>query len=316
MGPKRLKTALIAGGAGFIGSNLVGLLLQENYKVIVADNFVTGFKKNIKAHSKNSNFSLIEVDISEKELDFNDVHLDVIFHLASPASPPKYMKLPHETIRANVRGTENLIKLAKSKKARFIFASTSEIYGDPLVSPQSENYWGNVNSVGVRSIYDESKRMGETISSLYASEGVDVGIVRIFNTYGPLMDPYDGRVVSTFIRQALKNEDFTVQGTGSQTRSFCFIDDLIRGIFKFSLTNNFGPLNLGNPIEMSVLDLATAVARVLEVDTNIRYLPALEDDPQNRRPDIRLAKKMIDWEPFTDLENGIKKTAYWIKDNL
>ena len=311
-----MNTALIAGGAGFIGSNLVGLLLKENYKVIVVDNLITGFKKNIEEYSTNENFSFIEFDITNPELSLKEEKIDIIFHLASPASPPKYFKLPHETIKANTVGTENLLKLAKEKKARFIFASTSEVYGDPLVSPQKESYWGNVNPIGPRSIYDEAKRLGETLCSLYATEGEDVGIVRIFNTYGPNMDPFDGRVVSTFIRQALSNEAFSIQGSGQQTRSFCYVDDLINGIYKFAQADHLGPINLGNPNEMSVLDLAAVISSTLKVETKLVYLPALMDDPQNRNPDITLANSLLDWAPAVTLEDGIKRTATWIKLNL
>jgi dTDP-glucose 4,6-dehydratase len=313
LGLKRLNTALIAGGAGFIGSNLVGLLLKENYKVIVVDNLITGFKKNIEEYSTNENFSFIEFDITNPELSLKEEKIDIIFHLASPASPPKYFKLPHETIKANTVGTENLLKLAKEKKARLIFASTSEVYGDPLVSPQKESYWGNVNPIGPRSIYDEAKRLGETLCSLYATEGVNVGIVRIFNTYGPNMDPFDGRVVSTFIRQALSNEAFSIQGSGQQTRSFCYVDDLINGIYKFAQADHLGPINLGNPNEMSVSDLAAVISTTLNVEIKFEFLPALIDDPQNRKPDITLATSLIDWMPVIQLEDGIRKTATWIK---
>ena len=308
-----MNTALIAGGAGFIGSNLVGLLLKENYKVIVVDNLITGFKKNIEEYSTNENFSFIEFDITNPELSLKEEKIDIIFHLASPASPPKYFKLPHETIKANTVGTENLLKLAKEKKARLIFASTSEVYGDPLVSPQKESYWGNVNPIGPRSIYDEAKRLGETLCSLYATEGVNVGIVRIFNTYGPNMDPFDGRVVSTFIRQALSNEAFSIQGSGQQTRSFCYVDDLINGIYKFAQADHLGPINLGNPNEMSVSDLAAVISTTLNVEIKFEFLPALIDDPQNRKPDITLATSLIDWMPVIQLEDGIRKTATWIK---
>ena len=308
-----MNTALIAGGAGFIGSNLVGLLLKKNYKVIVVDNLITGFKKNIEEYSTNENFSFIEFDITNPELSLKEEKIDIIFHLASPASPPKYFKLPHETIKANTVGTENLLKLAKEKKARFIFASTSEVYGDPLVSPQKESYWGNVNPIGPRSIYDEAKRLGETLCSLYATEGVNVGIVRIFNTYGPNMDPFDGRVVSTFIRQALSNEAFSIQGSGQQTRSFCYVDDLINGIYKFAQADHLGPINLGNPNEMSVSDLAAVISTTLNVEIKFEFLPALIDDPQNRKPDITLATSLIDWMPVIQLEDGIRKTATWIK---
>ena len=315
MGIERLKTALVAGGAGFIGSNLCEFLLKKNYRVIAIDNYITGFSKNL-AKCFDKNFTFLNVDISKNSSELEDIAPDVIFHLASPASPPKYLKLPHETIRANIQGTENLLNLAKKKTARLIFSSTSEIYGDPQISPQPETYWGNVNPIGPRSIYDESKRMGETLCALYSTEGVNVGIMRLFNTYGPYMDPYDGRVVSTFIRQALRGEPYTIYGTGEQTRSFCYIDDLISAIHKFSLINYLGPINLGNPNEMTMLELASLVSNVLEVDIPIKHLTALEDDPQTRNPDISLAINLLDWKPETNLELGISKTAKWIKSNI
>lgn len=315
MGIERLKTALVAGGAGFIGSNLCEFLLKKNYRVIAVDNYITGFSKNL-AKCVDKNFTFLNVDISKNSSELEDIAPDVIFHLASPASPPKYLKLPHETIRANIQGTENLLNLAKKKTARLIFSSTSEIYGDPQISPQPETYWGNVNPIGPRSIYDESKRMGETLCALYSTEGVNVGIMRLFNTYGPYMDPYDGRVVSTFIRQALRGEPYTIYGTGEQTRSFCYIDDLISAIHKFSLIDYLGPINLGNPNEMTMLELASVVSNVLEVDIPIKHLAALEDDPQTRNPDISLAINLLDWKPETNLELGISKTAKWIKSNI
>lgn len=315
MGIERLKTALVAGGAGFIGSNLCEFLLKKNYRVIAVDNYITGFSKNL-AKCVDKNFTFLNVDISKNSSELEDIAPDVIFHLASPASPPKYLKLPHETIRANIQGTENLLNLAKKKTARLIFSSTSEIYGDPQISPQPETYWGNVNPIGPRSIYDESKRMGETLCALYSTEGVNVGIMRLFNTYGPYMDPYDGRVVSTFIRQALRGEPYTIYGTGEQTRSFCYIDDLISAIHKFSLIDYLGPINLGNPNEMTMLELASVVSNVLEVDIPIKHLASLEDDPQTRNPDISLAINLLDWKPETNLELGISKTAKWIKSNI
>jgi dTDP-glucose 4,6-dehydratase len=216
----------------------------------------------------------------------------------------------------NTTGTDNLLQLAKSKNARIIFASTSEIYGDPLVSPQSESYWGNVNPIGPRSIYDEAKRLGETLCSQYRREGVNVGIVRIFNTYGPFMDPFDGRVVSTFIRQALRGEKYSIQGTGEQTRSFCYVDDLVRGIDLFSNLDTMGPINLGNPNEMTVLDLAKFISEILNTETKFEFLPRLEDDPQNRRPDVSVASKLLNWEPSVELKAGIKYTAEWMKQIL
>ena len=305
----------MAGAAGFIGSHLAEKLLENGYRVIAIDNFITGYNDNIEKLFKNSNFRFLEADIS-KAIDLNEVDIDLIFHLASPASPPKYFENPHQTIDANINGTMQLLSQAKKYKAKLIFASTSEIYGDPLKTPQREDYWGNVNPIGPRSIYDESKRMGETLCSLAKREGQDVGVLRIFNTYGPQMDPYDGRVVSTFIRQAINKEAFTIQGSGKQTRSFCYISDLIEGIYRFSQVKEFGPMNLGNSNEISVLELADLVAKLLNIDTKIEYLKELENDPQHRNPDINFAKKTIAWEPTIGLEQGIIHTAQWMRERL
>ena len=310
-----MKNAVVAGAAGFIGSHLAEKLLESGYRVIAIDNFITGNRENIKKLFKNSKFRLLEADIS-KAIDLNENEIDLIFHLASPASPPKYFENPHQTIDANINGTMQLLSQAKKYDARLIFASTSEIYGDPLKTPQSEDYWGNVNPIGPRSIYDESKRMGETLCALAKREGQNVGVLRIFNTYGPQMDPYDGRVVSTFIRQAINKEAFTIQGSGKQTRSFCYINDLVEGIYRFSHIQEFGPMNLGNPNEISVLELAELVAKLLNVDTEIEFLKELENDPQQRNPDINLAKKVMSWEPTVDLEQGIIQTSHWIRERL
>jgi nucleoside-diphosphate-sugar epimerase len=308
-----LKTALIAGGAGFIGSHLTKYLLEKGLKVIVWDNLITGYLRNLEDIKNHKNFYFNELDICVKDNILIEEDLDYIFHLASPASPPKYFAYPHETIQVNTAGTDTLLRLAKLKNARIIFASTSEIYGDPLVSPQSESYWGNVNPIGPRSIYDEAKRLGETLCSQYDREGVNVGIVRIFNTYGPLMDPFDGRVVSTFIRQALSGEKYSIQGSGEQTRSFCHVEDLVRGIELFSNLEIMGPINLGNPIEMTVLELAKFISETLSAETQFEFHPGLQDDPQHRRPDISTAKNLLNWEPSIGLEEGVKETAKWMK---
>jgi nucleoside-diphosphate-sugar epimerase len=311
-----LKTALIAGGAGFIGSHLTKFLLEKGLKVIVWDNLITGYLRNLEDVKTNKNFYFDELDICDKDNILIEDDLDYIFHLASPASPPKYFAYPHQTIKVNTVGTDNLLQLAKLKNARIIFASTSEIYGDPLVSPQGESYWGNVNPIGPRSIYDEAKRLGETLCSQYHREGINVGIVRIFNTYGPLMDPFDGRVVSTFIRQALSGEKYSIQGTGEQTRSFCYVEDLVRGIELFSNLESMGPINLGNPNEMTVLELAKFISKTLNAETQFEFHPELQDDPQRRRPDILTAKSLLNWEPSIELEEGVKKTANWMKQIL
>lgn len=315
MGYKKLKTALVAGAAGFIGSHLSERLLNEGFNVIGYDNFLTGFQNNIDDLLNNPRFLFREVDIS-KDVNIPEVKIDVIFHFASPASPLKYFAAPHETINANVAGTSNLLELAKANQARFIFASTSEIYGDPLISPQPESYWGNVNPIGPRSIYDEAKRMGETLCALYRREGVNAGIIRIFNTYGPKMDPYDGRVVSTFIRQAIRNEPFSVYGTGDQTRSFCYITDLVEGILLFSNKDLLGPINLGNQIEIKVIDLAIKISQLLNVVPRFDFMDSMEDDPKQRKPEILVAKTELNWSPKVDIEEGVMKTADWMRKTL
>jgi nucleoside-diphosphate-sugar epimerase len=311
-----VKTALIAGGAGFIGSHLTKSLLKKGLRVIVWDNLVTGYMRNLESVENHKNYYFKKLDICRKETFLLDGSLDYIYHLASPASPIQYLAFPHETIQANTVGTNNLLQLAKEKNARIIFASTSEIYGDPLISPQSESYWGNVNPIGPRSIYDEAKRLGETLCSQYYREGVNVGIVRIFNTYGPWMDPFDGRVVSTFIRQALSGEKYSIQGTGEQTRSFCYVEDLVRGIELFSDLEIMGPINLGNPHEMTVLELAEFISENLKVGNQFEFYAGLEDDPQHRRPDISVARDLLNWEPTVGLEEGVKETAQWMKQIL
>lgn len=315
MGIENLKNVLLAGGAGFIGSHLSRLLLNNDFHVTAVDNLVTGYKKNIEDLIHKSNFEFLNFDVAAELSPFNK-KFDLILHFASPASPPKYFEKPHETIRANIDGTRNLINLAKEHSARLVFASTSEIYGDPQVSPQSEEYWGNVNPNGVRSIYDEAKRMGETLVSLARREGINTGIVRIFNTYGPSMDPFDGRVVSTFIRQALTNQPFTIQGSGEQTRSFCYVSDLVEGILKFVKNDALGPINLGNPNEITVNRLAEVVSVVLGVSKEIEFKPGLEDDPMRRKPNIEKAIELIDWQPNVSLEEGIKLTASWMRTQV
>lgn len=311
-----MKTALIAGGAGFIGSHLTKNLLKKGLRVIVWDNLITGYMRNLESVESHKNYFFEKLDICRKEKLLLEGSVDYIFHLASPASPIQYLAYPHETIQANTVGTNNLLQLAKEKNARMIFASTSEIYGDPLISPQSESYWGNVNPIGPRSIYDEAKRLGETLCSQYQREGNNVGIIRIFNTYGPLMDPFDGRVVSTFIRQALKGENYSIQGSGKQSRSFCYVEDLVLGIELFSNLGILGPINLGNPNEMTILDLAKFISETLKVENQFEFFSELEDDPQQRRPDISTAKDLLNWEPFVGLEEGVKVTANWMKQIL
>ena len=309
------KTSLVAGAAGFLGSALSASLLARGHRVIGLDNFSTSEPDSIDPLLKNERFSFVEGSVSDSKSLLNVGNLDYVFHLASPASPPKYQALGLETLHANTIGTENLIAIALETKSKFLFASTSEIYGDPLVSPQAESYWGNVNTIGPRSIYDESKRLGETLVSHFVrNDGLNASIVRIFNTYGPGMDPFDGRVVSTFIRQALLGQPFTIFGDGLQTRSFCFVDDLIRGIIQVSEFDDNLPFNLGNPDEITLFSLAATVAEQLSVDAEFTNLPLPEDDPKQRKPDISRAKKLLGWEPSVTLDVGIRQTAKWMKD--
>jgi nucleoside-diphosphate-sugar epimerase len=284
-------------------------------KVIGFDNLSTSTGANLQQPLMNSNFEFHERSVSDHSSWPDLPKLDYIFHFASPASPPKYQKLGLETIRANTTGTENLIELALKNSARLIFASTSEVYGDPLVTPQSESYWGNVNPNGTRSVYDESKRLGETlISHFMRDSGLDAAIIRIFNTYGPGMDPFDGRVVSSFIRQGLSREPFSVYGKGTQTRSFCFVDDLISGIVSVAMSSESGPINLGNPNEITLLELGDLVAQALGVDAIFVFSELPEDDPKQRRPDINLAREKLNWEPTVTIEEGIRRTALWMEN--
>lgn len=309
------KVSLVAGASGFLGSNLCRRLLREGHQVIGVDNHATGTIRNLETEISDPNFEFIQASILDSSALDGISHLDYIFHFASPASPPKYQALGLETLHVNTLGTENLLKLADKNSARLVFASTSEIYGDPAVSPQPETYWGNVNPIGPRSVYDESKRLGETLVYHYSSSlGVNSAIIRIFNTYGPGMDPFDGRVVSTFIRQTLAGEPFTVFGDGSQTRSFCFVDDLIEGIWRFSQTEEPGPMNLGNPREIDLITLGETVASVLGVEARFEFRPLPVDDPKQRRPDISLAKAKIGWEPIVELDVGIQVTAKWMAE--
>jgi nucleoside-diphosphate-sugar epimerase len=312
-----MTKSLVAGVAGFLGSNLATELLNRGHSVLGVDNFATSDNRNLQELKENPNFQFRQMSITDAAEVASIETVDYIFHFASPASPPKYQKLGLETIKVNTVGTENLIELALTHSARLIYASTSEVYGDPLVSPQPESYWGNVNPIGPRSVYDEAKRLGETLIALYCREKkLDAGIVRIFNTYGPGMDPFDGRVVSTFIRQALRSEPLTVFGDGSQTRSFCFVDDLIDGILRMSDTKLQGPVNLGNPLEINLITLGEIISKSLGLEPVFNNLPLPEDDPKQRRPDISLAKKLLGWEPKVSLELGLAQTAEWIKERM
>jgi len=312
-----MSVVLVAGAAGFLGSNLAQSLLDSNHKVYGLDNFATSNSDNLSVLMANPNFVFIEASVSDEQSYKISDTLNFVYHFASPASPPKYQALGMETVRANTLGTENLIRLALDHSARFLFASTSEVYGDPLESPQRETYWGNVNTIGPRSVYDESKRLGETIVHHYVENAnLNGSIVRVFNTYGPGMDPEDGRVVSSLIRQALTNSPFTIYGDGQQTRSFCFVEDLVRGVIKAAQSEEFGPFNLGSPIESTVLDLAKEVATVLRVPFNPEFLDLPGDDPRRRCPDITKAKLELGWEPRVSISSGIARTAEWMKSRL
>lgn len=304
---------LITGVGGFIGSNLAAAHLSQGDQVIGIDNFSTGNLGNLK---KLDALDLIQGGVVES-LDKVPDDVNIAYHFASPASPEKYMALAMETMEVNTGGTLAMLQYSLRTRARLVFASTSEIYGDPLVSPQTEDYWGNVNPIGPRSVYDEAKRFGETlVAHFQRKHKINAGIVRIFNTYGPNMDPYDGRVVSTFIRQALKNEPFTIFGDGSQARSFCYIDDLVRGIMSMGASTHSGPINLGNPRENTLLELAKLVTEIVGGSGEIKFLDLPEDDPKTRNPDITRAKTILGWDPSVTLEDGIKKTATWMSANL
>jgi len=311
---------LVAGGAGFIGSHLCESLLGNDHDVTCIDNLITGDKNNISYLLKNSKFKFINQDISLSDFNLNE-KFNFIFHLASPASPNKnnkksYINYPVETLLANSQGTYNLLELAKNNNAKFLYASSSEVYGDPTVSVQKENYFGNVNPNGVRSPYDEGKRFGESMTMTYfRKEKLDTRIIRIFNTYGPRMGD-DGRVVVNFVKQALSGEPITVYGKGDQTRSFCYIDDMISGLNKAMLKNGNGGfvVNLGNPQEVRILELAKMVRNMTNSKSEIVFRDLPEDDPRIRKPDISLAKKLLDWEPTVEIEEGLQKTiAYFSK---
>ena len=301
-----MKRALVTGAAGFVGSHLVDRLIAEGYFVTGLDNLITGNLDNLISANKSENFKFEECDVSVKLPIFNE-KFDLIFHAASPASPPKYFKYPIETMMVNSVGTKNCLDLATKDGSRLIYFSTSEIYGDPLEHPQRENYWGNVNPIGPRSIYDEAKRFGEALVAQYVRDKkVNGGIVRIFNTYGPRLDLFDGRVVSTFIRQARNREALTVNGDGSQTRSFCYVTDLVEGIFLMAKSSEFGPINLGNPNEMTLNELVIEVGKFFDYELLVENKPALVDDPVRRKPDISLANNKLNWKPLVQLEEGLK----------
>jgi dTDP-glucose 4,6-dehydratase len=304
---------VITGVAGFIGSNLAKAHLELGDEVYGVDNFSTGQMRNI---DQLEGLNFVNSSVSES-IDSLPKKVDVVYHFASPASPEKYMSQALNTMEVNTTGTLKLLEYASTNDARLIFASTSEIYGDPLVSPQQENYWGNVNPIGPRSVYDEAKRFGETFVAHFQREKLaNAGIIRIFNTYGPNMDPYDGRVVSNFIRQALQGKPLTIYGSGEQTRSFCYIDDLVRGIMAMASSTQLGPINLGNPEERTLLNLAQLVLEITNSESTLEFLDLPEDDPKQRCPDITKAKTSLNWEPRVDISTGIRETANWISKNV
>jgi dTDP-glucose 4,6-dehydratase len=304
---------LLTGAAGFLGSHLAERLLKEGCEVIGVDNLSTGQRRNLDRLMAHPGFHFLQADVTEP-LEVEGP-LDWVLHFASPASPPRYLKLPIATLLVNAEGTRHLLDLALSKGARFFLASTSEVYGDPLVHPQPETYWGNVNPIGPRSIYDEGKRYAEALTTAYhRAYGLPVRIVRIFNSYGPFMDPEDGRVLSNFIAQALRGEPLTVFGDGSQTRSFCYVDDLIEGIRRLMEVDYPYPVNLGNPEEYRVLELAQLVKELTGSPSPIAFLPLPEDDPKQRRPDITLARRLLGWEPRVPVREGLKRTIAYFRE--
>jgi dTDP-glucose 4,6-dehydratase len=306
--------ALVTGGAGFLGSHLCDLLLAKGYEVICVDNLITGSARNIE-HIKPDNLTYMKHDVT-KPLYVED-KINFIFHLASPASPIDYLDLPIQTLKVGALGTYNMLGLAKEKKARFLLASTSEVYGDPLVNPQTEEYWGNVNPIGPRGVYDEAKRYAEAITMAYHRyHGIDTRIVRIFNTYGPRMRLNDGRVVPNFIGQALRGEDLTVYGDGSQTRSFCYVSDEVEGIYRLMMSDYTLPVNIGNPEEHTILEFAEIILRMIGGGSKIVFKELPVDDPKQRRPDITKAQELLGWEPKVSLEQGLKETIKYFRDIL
>ncbi|MFT4780846.1 MAG: dTDP-glucose 4,6-dehydratase [Pseudohongiellaceae bacterium] len=307
-----MKKILITGAAGFLGSHLCDRFLNEGFKVIGMDNFITGDKRNLEHLKSNVNFDFIQHDVTEHIT--VDKNLDYILHFASPASPIDYLKIPIQTLKVSSLGTHNLLGLARVKKARLLIASTSEVYGDPLVHPQTEDYYGNVNTIGPRGVYDEAKRFQESLTMAYHRvHGLETRIVRIFNTYGPRMRLNDGRVIPAFMGQALRGEDLTVFGDGSQTRSFCYIEDQVEGIYRLLLSDYAYPVNIGNHHEISILDFAQEIIKLTNTSQKIIFEDLPVDDPLQRQPDITLAKKLLDWEPKVGREEGMKKTFDYFK---
>ena len=309
-----MPRTLITGGAGFLGSHLSEYLLNKGHEVVCMDNLITGSKQNISG-IKSGNFHFINHNVSEFiEL---DGELDYILHFASPASPIDYLELPIQTLKVGALGTHNALGVAKAKNATFLLASTSEVYGDPLVHPQPEEYWGNVNPIGPRGVYDEAKRFAEAITMAYhRTHGVNTKIVRIFNTYGPRMRIKDGRAIPNFLKQALTGENLTVYGNGSQTRSFCYVSDLVEGIYRLLMSDQHEPVNIGNPVEMTIQQMADKILQATQSQSKIVQVPLPEDDPKTRQPNITLAKKLLDWEPKVSLDEGLESTLEYFKRQI
>jgi dTDP-glucose 4,6-dehydratase len=306
-----MPTCLVTGGAGFLGSHLCDALLERDYRVLCVDNLETGSLRNIE-HIRHENFRFISHDVIEPLYIEDDI--DYVYHLASPASPIDYIRLPLQTLKVGSYGTHNALGLAKLKRARFLLASTSEVYGDPDVHPQPEEYWGNVNPIGPRGVYDEAKRYAEALTMAYhRQQGVDTTIVRIFNTYGPRMRAFDGRAIPTFMRQAMDNEPITVFGAGAQTRSFCFVSDTIDGLIRLAESDTHFPVNIGNPDEFTILELAEEVIRTTNSSSEIVYESIPVDDPKQRRPDIAKAKDLLEWEPTVSLRDGLDILFHHLK---
>ena len=326
---KDRKRILITGGAGFVGSHLVDKLMLDGHEVFVVDNYFTGSKRNIEQWLGHENFEMLHHDVVNplfigkysislfSILIFKCLEVDEIYHLASPASPPHYMYNPVKTIKTNTVGTVNMLGLAKRTKAKILIASTSEVYGDPEVHPQPESYWGNVNPIGPRACYDEGKRVAETLAYAYNKQsGVDIRVARIFNTYGPRMHANDGRVVSNFVIQALEKKPITIYGSGDQTRSFQYVSDLVSGLVALMASEYTHPVNIGNPEEKSISTFARLIRDMVGGDSQIVHMPAVEDDPQRRRPDITRAKAELKWEPKVPLEKGLAKTVEYFRKEL
>jgi dTDP-glucose 4,6-dehydratase len=312
---KSKPTSVVTGAAGFLGSHLTDLLLARGHKVVGIDNFVTGSVDNIAHLGGNPDFKFIQQDVTE--FIFLDMPVDYVWHFASPASPIDYLELPIQTLKVGSLGTHKALGLAKEKKARFFLASTSEIYGDPLVHPQPEEYWGNVNTIGPRGCYDESKRFAEAITMAYHREHkVETRIIRIFNTYGPRMRINDGRVVPAFISQALKNKPVTVFGEGKQTRSFSYVSDLIEGIYRLMMSDYGLPMNIGNPVELTMVEFAEQIIKATHSKSKIVFKPLPQDDPKQRKPDITKARKLLQWEPQVKLVDGLKDTIAYFRTKV